>query len=30
MFTVRFPYDIGTFVKVNDSTRGEPPKPKDY
>lgn len=30
MFTVRFPYDIGTFVQVNDSRRGEPPKPKDY
>lgn len=29
MFTVEFPYDIGTFVQVNDDTRGEPPKPKE-
>ena len=29
MFTVEFPYDIGTFVQVNNSMRGESPKPKE-
>lgn len=29
LFTVEFPYDIGTFVQVNDGMRGESPKPKE-
>ena len=28
MFTQTFPYDIGTFVRVNDNGRGELPSPK--
>lgn len=29
IFTVEFPYDIGTFVQVNDDMRGQPPHPKE-
>lgn len=29
MFIVEFPYDIGTFVQVNDSMRGESTNPKE-
>lgn len=29
MFTVEFPYDIGTFVQVNDMNKDCPPKPKE-
>lgn len=29
LFTVEFPYDIGTFVQVNNSMRGESPKSKE-
>lgn len=29
MFTVEFPYDIGTFVQVNNSMGEESPKPKE-
>lgn len=28
MFTQTFPYDIGTFVRVNDNGRGELPSPE--
>lgn len=28
MFTVEFPYDIGTFVQVNDMNESRPPEPK--
>lgn len=28
MFTQTFPYDIGTFVRVSDNRRGEPPSPE--
>ena len=29
IFTVEFPYDIGTFVQVNDGMRGQPPHLKE-